>query len=696
MTAEKILIVDDEPTIQSSLEMILEEEGYRVSISGTGRDALDKVGKESFDLILLDYKLPDIDGLEVAQTIRRAHPDILVVFMTGYASLETALTVMKMGAVDFLQKPINHESLLSAVKRSLQTKKLLSQGVHNLKTPNILIVDDENVIRSALEQIFRTEGYRCKSCSSGAEAMKMVEEDLFHLMIVDLKLSDMDGTEVISSIRKYHPDIMAIVITGHPSVESAVNAIKSSAFDYIVKPLSTEDILYRVKMGWERHRQSILVKQLLQNLRVTNLELEKSNARLTALSITDDLTSLYNHRHSINVLSLEYKKAERHSLPLCLMLLDLDYFKFVNDTYGHLSGDKILAEVAEVLKSSVRDTDVVGRFGGEEFCIILPNTDVNGSLTVAEKIRQTVAGRKFVPLKNMYCNITTSIGIGAFPSDTVCSVEDLIWQADQALHEAKVTGRNKVVCWRDSAKELREETLNPGTARDSTVEYLRRASHTAKMLRDNCIQSVQAMVLALEAKDGYTATHGCVVSHYCVMLARLLKLPEGEIEILKTAALLHDIGKINIPETILMKEEKLTEGERAVIRRHADVGARILRPLSFLNKETEIVLSHQERWDGTGYPRGLKGDEIPLGARILAVCDAFEAMTAKRPYRKKPLGVKEATGMLKKEAGRQFDPHLVDMFVSNIKEILEAKRELYIRELGKTVVLPSHDNGTGG
>ncbi|MBI5125528.1 MAG: response regulator [Planctomycetes bacterium] len=682
---ERVLVIDDEESIQKSLSLVLAGEGYDVTVVGTGGEGLEKFNQHPYDAVILDYKLPDTDGLNVARVIKERDPKVALVFVTAYSSIETALTVMKLGAFDFLEKPLHKDVVLSALKRSLLTKKLMEEE-KALDRPNILVVDDEHVIRFSLEESLKASGYSCRSCASGHEALRKVEEELFHILIADLKLEDMEGTELIRKVREYFPEMMAIVITGAPSVTNAVEALKAGAFDYIMKPLEPEDVLSRIKIGWEKHRNAVLVKQLLHSLQVANLEMEKANQRLNALSVTDNLTSLYNHRYVMDTLAVEYQKARQFQRKLSVMILDLDHFRAINDRYGHQVGDAVLVELGAFLKESARSIDIVGRYGGEEFCLILPEADGTKATVMGEKLRQAIAKKQFTPVEGISINLTASMGISSLDEEGVDSVAALLNHVDKALYEAKVRGRNRVVCWEEIKKK--SESPNDKNVETAVLDYEHRAGKAAKELKEHYIQSVKGLVNALEAKDGYTATHSYLVSYYAKAVAKYLKLSEEEVGIITTAGLLHDIGKIGIPDAVLNKEGSLNEEERSLVRRHPETGAKILGPIGFLNRELELIYAHQERWDGQGYPYGLKGNDIPYGARILALCDAFEAMTSKRPYRKAPFTAARACEIISGEAGKQLDPSLVMPFMLAIKGLLSRERKLHIKELNKMVDLP--------
>lgn len=447
-----VLVVDDEESILKSLSLTLQGGGYDVAVAKTGNEGVKKLEQYRFDAIIVDYKLPDIDGLEIAKTIRDKDRKVPLIIITGYTPIETADINVRLGNFNFLEKPLEGETVLSTLRRSLISRDCLANEQQVLDKPSILVVDDDYEIRLGLEEILKEAGYNCKSCDTGQEALEKIKEELFHMLIVDLNLGDMEGVEVIKRAKEYFPETMTILITGAPSVESVVGALKSGTFDYIIKPLHFEDVLARIKIGWEKYKQAVLVKQLLQNLRITTFELEKFNKQLSTLAVTDYLTSLYNHRYIMEALSREYSKVERFHRSLAVLLLDLDHFKSVNDRYGHQAGDAVLVELGSLLKKSARSMDVVGRYGGEEFCIILPEINSDGAMAIGERILQTIAKKPFKIGEDLYINITASFGVCGTDVGGVHSIHVLLNCADKALYEAKARGRNRVVCWKEISR----------------------------------------------------------------------------------------------------------------------------------------------------------------------------------------------------------------------------------------------------
>lgn len=425
---------------------------------------------------------------------------------------------------------------------------------------------------------------------------------------------------------------------------------------------------------------------------------EKADKKLDTPSIIDEPTSLYNHRFLIDATSLEFTKAQKQGLALSLILLDIDDFQTITNDLGPAAGDKVLVEVAKIIKNSTRDVDIVGRCGGEKFCVLLPNTHLKRATAGAERVRNLIISRVFKEGQVSF-NITVSLGVSCISEVDTASAKDLLEHADMRLYADKQRGRNRVLYKKDTLEEnltpgQREATASPSATAPSipaspTPSRMQNASlmqYGAKTLSALYIQSIRALVNALELKDGYTATHSYMVSHYSASLATKFGLPQDMVEVIRTAGLLHDVGKVGVPDGVLKKNGPLSNEEFTVVKTHPVLSIKVLNDLVFLRKELEIVRYHQEKYDGTGYPYALKGDNIPLGARILAICDTFEAMTANRPYRK-ALPVETAVAELKKCAGTQFDPKLVKVFIDSLPEILST-RQIYLEGLRKTVALP--------
>lgn len=365
---------------------------------------------------------------------------------------------------------------------------------------------------------------------------------------------------------------------------------------------------------------------------------------LTNLANTDGLTGLSNHRHFQESLRQHFQSALENNSPLSLIILDIDYFKFYNDSYGHLKGDEVLKQVGAILSESVKQPNCAARYGGDEFMIIVPDCEER-ALEIAEQARTAIESSYFEGMEvQPGGKITVSVGVAAFPKHGA-TPKELIRSADEALYKAK-HGRNRVQLYFSVMDDLRE-----GIAESEK----------------DLFNSIKTLVSIINAKDRYTFGHSERVAHYSLRLAERLNLPREEIVLLRYASFLHDVGKIEIDRDLLNKAGPLKPKEWATLQKHPLWGSDIIRPISSLKKAIPVILHHHENYDGTGYPGGLAGEDIPLLARILRIADSYDAMTTDRPYKKaKPPG--EACNELKRCAGTLFDPALVNIFVGVVLE----------------------------
>lgn len=390
-------------------------------------------------------------------------------------------------------------------------------------------------------------------------------------------------------------------------------------------------------------------------------ELDRKNKELIELSITDGLTGLYNHRFIQERFDFEFKRIKRYGGHLACMMIDIDHFKAINDTHGHQFGDFVLREIATIIQSRSREVDICGRYGGEEFMIIT-NVILDYAMTFATKIHAAIDQYQFMADCGPV-HVTVSIGVADFRED-MKTRHELIEHADEALYLAKEDGRNLIRIWKEHSG-LDEPSIDHISVQDLKMKFL----SLSQQMRASYMEYTNALVKAVDAKDPFTKEHSQNVSQYAVEIAKASGLPEKDVEIIKYASLLHDIGKISIAQEILLKKDQLTSDEYKILQKHPMIGVTILKDLKFLEKEIPIILHHHERFDGKGYPQGLMGREIPQGARIVAVADAFDAMTSGRGYREK-LTIDEAIMELRRGSGSQFVPEIVETFV----RILQAKK----------------------
>jgi len=366
-------------------------------------------------------------------------------------------------------------------------------------------------------------------------------------------------------------------------------------------------------------------------------QLDQLVKQLAAAARTDSLTQLANRRELEERFAAELERSTRTARPLSIVVLDLDWFKEYNDRFGHSAGDRVLVLLAQALKRATRTSDVVARLGGEEFGVLAPETDETEAYLLSERLRAEVRSAFARETEKM----TISCGVASFPIHGI-TLGELLHAADRALYEAKESGRDRSVVFKQAGVE--------GVEREQVA--IERTSPR--------LASLVSLAEAVDRRKGSPA-NSRRVARYAEALARKLRLPEEESERVRIAALLRDVGEVGVAESILNKDGPLDPRERLEVERHPEIGARIVGAAQ-LGRVGEWILTHHERPDGQGYPRGLREHQIPLEGRIVAVADAYAAMTADRPYRR-PFSPHRARAELQARAGTQFDHDVVEAFL---------------------------------
>jgi len=422
--------------------------------------------------------------------------------------------------------------------------------------------------------------------------------------------------------------------------------------------------------------QDVLILNTLADLLATALHNSFVFQKLQQQSITDGLTGIKTRRFFWEALSSEWKRASRSGRPFSVVLIDLDKFKEVNDSLGHLEGDLVLARVGRLLEQKCRQSNVVARYGGDEFIILMPETGIEQAQVLAERLRLWLATD---PMLEEH-HITGSFGVASFPVHGF-SMEDLIRIADTGMYMAKHAGGNQVstsdAFGEGSAVQRQlvsafiegflQRELNGPEHLEELVSTLRKlCGHDGNTDQKAMKEAVEALSRAAELREHSAAGHGEQCGHYAGLIARGLNLPAQEVEDATFAGRVHDVGKLFIPERILNKPGSLTEDEFSIIKTHAHVGAEVLRALPETDRVAQAVESHHEAFDGSGYPFGLKGESIPLHGRIIAVVDAYVNMTSDRSFAP-PKTDEQALAELGKLSGTRFDGMIVRLFARLLK-----------------------------
>jgi diguanylate cyclase (GGDEF)-like protein len=391
-------------------------------------------------------------------------------------------------------------------------------------------------------------------------------------------------------------------------------------------------------------REQLSVLSILANQAAIAIQNALIFERSQEEAVTDGLTGLYNQRYFYSRLREEIDRSIRNQKPLSVIFCDLDRFKSFNDINGHALGDQALKEVARILSESKRAIDIAARYGGEEFAVILPETDTSGAQIIAHRIRRRVAGFAFNTKARNGSSLTTSIGVASFPEDA-SHVNDLVDKADWSMYYGKRQGGNRVTLFHKESADY---------GRISLEDLVREELHLA---------AAQAIAASVGKRSAHDQQHAESVARLASVIAAEMRMDDDEIHQIRVAGLLHDIGLVAVPLEIINKRDHLSAEEWRRIKEHPEVSEAILKHIASLESFLPVVRHHHEHYDGAGYPDGLAKDKIPIGARVLSVADAFQAMISERPYRR-ALTTDEALTELQMRAGTQFDPDVVEVFIS--------------------------------
>jgi len=451
MTA-RVLVVDDIPANVKLLEAKLTAEYFDVSTAFNGREALDAATTEKPDIILLDVMMPEMDGFEVCRRLK-SMPEtqhVPVIMVTALDQPADRVTGLEAGADDFLTKPVDDIALMARVRSLVRLKLMIDELRMRETTSNqlglmdetealqragaamgrVLVVEDRETSARRIADSLR-EHNRVTIESDAREALVRVNGDDYDLVVVSLSLERSDGLRFCSHLRSEertrNTPILAIVENG--DTNRLVRALDMGVNDYLMRPVDRNELTARVRTQLKRKRYQDMLRQNLQ------LSLE--------MAITDPLTNLYNRRYMESHLGTLVQRAADRGKEISLLILDIDFFKSVNDTHGHDVGDDVLREFGDRLARNVRGIDLACRFGGEEFVVVMPDTDVAFANTVAERLRREIADQPF-KVGSGSLDITASIGVTALQGPQE-SVDEFLKRADQALYRAKREGRNRVV-----------------------------------------------------------------------------------------------------------------------------------------------------------------------------------------------------------------------------------------------------------
>lgn len=605
----KILLIDDDKLFLKMVENILTENKISCEFftcSNAG-ESLELIKKENFDLVLLDIFLPGLCGLDILKEIRKKDKNIQVLTITASNNKNVLKKSFELGANDYILKPLEEIEFIARLQSAIRTR---IEYLARLEAERAL-KQSEEMYRSFVEKF---QGITFKS------------KPFFEVVFIHGAVEEITGyTEeeltksVISWEQIVHPDDLPL--------------LSFDGSEFLFSPNYCSTLEYRIVRKDERIRW---VSEIVQNscdekgnvvsfegiiLDITNRKV--TEAKLKYLSFHDQLTGLYNRAY----FEEELKKLQfSRDYPITIICIDLDGLKLVNDTMGHKQGDELLKACTAVLKRSVRVSDLAVRIGGDEFVVILPKTNEETAQKIVERIRFNAARFRQRDLKIPF---SFSLGMATNNSPATQSLQDTFNKADNMMYKDKL--------------------YSSFSTRNQTVEIL---------------------LASLSERDYLATGHARRLKYLCRRLGEKAVLSRRQLADLELLAQVHDLGKVAIPKQILFKKAPLTEEDWEIIRQHPAKGYRIACHFPVLSLVADLILCHHERWDGSGYPLKLKGEEIPLECRVLTIVDSFDAMTNQRSYNKVKTQ-EEAVAELKRCAGTQFELQLVNLFV----EILEEEGE---------------------
>lgn len=628
----KILVIDDNRDNVIVLKALIRDAfpEAHVLMAVDGKSGFEMAAREDPDIIFMDIIMPGMDGFEVCRKLKERADlaDIPVVFVTASrGDREHRILALECGGEGFLSKPIDEQELISQIRAMEKIRRANLHKRNEKMRLDIRVRKQTAALKVAHARTLKL----LKSLEKENEARKKTEKALVEAQ----KLAHLGSYELDFKNDQINCSEEVLNIFGIISIE-AVNTkerfLQFAQPDEIPRILeninkvmvekSTADFIFRIirQDGEERIVNMRMIPQFDEdNKHVGNFgtiqditRIRKTEEEIRFLSYHDYLTGLFNRRFYEEVL---IKLDTEENYPLTLVMADVNGLKMINDSFGHAVGDELLRKASNVIKSGCRENDVIARLGGDEFVIILTKTDAETAALIIKRL-EVLATRE------------------------------------------KIRGLKLSIAFGSRTKTIKEENIQQVLKNAEDDMYRHKLYESASMRS----KTIELIMNTLYEKSSREMMHSNRVGQICEKIGIRMKLDQDEINQIRTAGLIHDIGKMGIDEKILNKPGTLSDDEWTEIQRHPEIGYRILSSANEFSEMANYILEHHERWDGYGYPKGLKGEEISLQGRIVAVADSFDAMTSDRTYRK-GLAQEEAIAEIKRCAGTHFDPLVAKMLV---------------------------------
>jgi diguanylate cyclase (GGDEF)-like protein/PAS domain S-box-containing protein len=634
----RVLIVEDSAADAELIIHKLYEAGVQLvyELVDTADDTRRALGEKQWDVILCDYSMPNFDPYKVLDILRETELEIPFIVISGKIGEDNAVKLLRAGCHDCIMKS-DLRRLPDVINREINEAIVREENrILNKKLQKYQILVNEEKDKRAEELVVANKELAFQNEEKDKKAAELKE---IHLSLIKseerykvLTQTSIDGFFILDiEGRVLEVNDVYCKISGYSRETLLSMNIKDLELDEVDKQIDEhiEKIIDKGSDQFEsRQRKSdgtffhvhnsitfIPNEKLFICFFHDITDRKKAEKDLLYMIYHDYLTGLYNRRYFEEA----FKKLDtKTNLPISIIMCDINGLKLINDSFGHGSGDGLLRKAAETIKKACRAGDVVSRLGGDEFVIILPKTDAEETVQIANQIKEFASKVKVDKIE-----LSISYGYDTKRTD------------EQSMIEIFATAENHM---------YRHKLYERSSMRSQTIDLIMKT---------------------LFEKSNRESLHSDRVSSICQAIASKMNFNKGNVDKMRIAGLVHDIGKIGIDDKILNKDGSLSSDERHEIERHPEIGWRILSTTNEFLELAQFVLDHHERWDGGGYPNGLKGEKIPLESRIITVADAYDAMTSGRSYRK-GLDNEEAIKEMKRCSGTQFDPEIVDVFVNQV------------------------------
>ena len=692
----RVLLIEDDKDCRNMIECIIREMGYDVAVASNGLEGLQLFNQSFFEIVVSDINMPEIDGIALQKKLKEIDPNVVLILVTAYPDIDIAVRTIKGGAYDFVCKPFDPDTLKTSIRNAWEKQKFqykMKSLTRKLQKINKDLIFTEKKLEDQtikLKELSNFTSHMVSKFEFIDEVVSSIPDmitNLFSQCVVRLWIKDNEdadvlrrvvqkGSEIKGSVNNSDAGAGAIGIvyqSGAPLCNIGINdlPVEDPAYyhdnkivNYNVLPLKAGGEIFGIL--WIAFSKARMLEDYEKEILLSFCDVSAITIKNSLLyedvkkdAITDQLTGLKNRRYANMRIEEEILRVKRQEYcNIAVAMADMSNFKLINDTLGHHAGDIVLQRIGYIINENVRTTDIASRYGGDEFLLIFPGTDCHDAEKVVKKIIGKIAefnnNHNDPALKNMPIEIALHFGICC----TGCGspeASEILSKADYALYECK-TGHGEYFLNYDTLVKERPFFSGEAFALTSVFE---------KELANRIAYSLANLI---DQKDRKTRNHSKLVSRLSVRLAKTFFFPDELIYRVKLGGLLHDIGKLGTPPDILNKSSILDDEEMSIMREHTRVGVKIISNVHNFEWLIPIIEGVHERWDGNGYPKGLKAEEIPVESRIISVVDAYLSMRIDRPYRK-AISDNEAIEILLNNSGKQFDPKMVRGFLQTQRQV---------------------------